>query len=149
MQIRKSTIADLPAIQKLYLYFESDPSNILSPEDAEKQYLKIASYPNYVIYVAVLDEQIVGTFSLLIMDQLVHAGTPSGIVDAVIVDPAYQHQGIGKHMMKFAMNVCVAAGCYKLALSSNYKWDVKGFYEGLGFEAHGTSFHIHLCETIF
>jgi GNAT superfamily N-acetyltransferase len=60
-------------------------------------------------------------FALLIMDNLVHHGSPSGIVEGVAVDPEFQGQGIGRQMMQVAMAQCQAAGCYKLSLSTNLR----------------------------
>jgi len=55
--------------------------------------------------VAVAGGEIVGTFALLIMDNLAHAlrGAPSGIVEDVIVHLTRQGQGIGKQIMQYAM----------------------------------------------
>ncbi len=102
---------------------------------------KINTYPDYKLYVAVKDEQIVGTFVLLIMDNLAHQGKPSGIVKAVVVDEAYRGKGIGKLMMQFVMDYCKKVGCSNLVLSSNMKRvAAHQFYESLGFQKHGYSF---------
>ena len=46
-------------------------------------------------------------------------------------------------MMAHAREQCRAAGCYKLALSSNLCREAAHlFYESLGFERHGYSFVI-------
>ena len=50
-------------------------------------------------------------------------------------------QGIGRTMMRFAMQRCAARGCYKLALSSHLcREEAHRFYEALGFGKHGYSF---------
>ena len=46
---------------------------------------------------------IVGSFALLIMDNLGHLGAPSAIVEDVVVDPALHGCGIGRQMMEFAL----------------------------------------------
>lgn len=82
------------------------------------------------------------------MDNLVHLGAPSAVVEDVAVDPAYQGQGIGKAMMRQAMALAADSGCYKLALSSNLKRQkVHAFYDSLDFERHGYSFRIALPPT--
>lgn len=148
IEVRKAQKQDLTAILKLYTQFEADKEKILSIEQAEKMLEKLSRYPNYFLYVAALDTQIVGTFSLLIMDNLVHEGTPSGIVDSVAVDPQFHGQSIGKKMMQHAMHLCEESGCYKLALSSNFKWGVHEFYEKLGFKQHGVSFYVETQKNI-
>ena len=58
--------------------------------------------------------------------------------------PDQQGRGIGKQMMRFAMDRARAASCYKLALSSNLKRDAAhAFYDSLGFQRHGYSFLVN------
>ena len=145
IEIRKATEADLPTILDLYSQPELD--NGLKPSMAQAKALfeRIQHYPNYHLYVAELSGSIVGTFALLIMDNLLHLGHPSGIVEAVAVDPACQGQGIGKAMMQFALEQCRHADCYKMALSTNLKRkNAHAFYESLGFTKHGFSYVIDL-----
>ena len=52
---------------------------------------------------AICDKQVVGTFALLIMDNLGHLGAPSAVVEDVAVDPEWQAQGVGKVMMYHAL----------------------------------------------
>ena len=82
----------------------------------------MATYPEYAVYVArVKDGSVVGTFALLVMDNLAHMGTPSAVVEDVCVDEQLRGQGIGRAMMHLAMEFARQCGCYKLALSSNAK----------------------------
>ena len=98
---------------------------------------------DYKLYVAEQDRQIVGTFALLIMDNLGHLGAPSAIVEDVVVDPALHGNGVGQAMMRFAMTKAYEKHCYKLVLSSNAKRErAHAFYEQLGFERHGYSFRV-------
>jgi len=144
--IRKATESDLHSILNLYAQPEMDNGKVLSIEQAKNLFTKIMFYPDYNLYVAI-DEynNIVGTYALLIMINLGHLGAPSGIVEDVVVDPNYQGKGIGKKMMKHAMEICKQKKCYKLVLSSNLKRkNAHQFYESLGFKQHGISFEINL-----
>jgi GNAT superfamily N-acetyltransferase len=106
---------------------------------------KMAQYPNYHVFVAEQDGEVVGTFALLIMDNLANGGVPSGIVEDVAVLPELQGQGIGKAMMRFAMERCRRDGCYKMMLSSNQiRTEAHRFYEALGFTRHGFSYRVDL-----
>ena len=144
IHIREATQADLVAILGLYANV-LDKGEVLSPEDAQILFTKMQTYPNYKVYVAEKEQVIVGTFALLIMDNLAHKGTPSGIVEDVAVQKELQGEGIGKLMMEFAMQRCREAGCYKLVLSSNQKREAAhAFYESLGFRRHGFSFMVEI-----
>jgi GNAT superfamily N-acetyltransferase len=138
---REATKADLPDILRLHAQPDMDDGHILSLAEAERLFDHMARYPDYKIYVAIRDNRIVGTFALLIMDNLGHQGAPSGVIEDVAVDPPCQGQGIGKMMMQHALRLCGERGCYKVALSSNFKRErAHAFYESLGFERHGYSF---------
>ncbi|MCL5959659.1 MAG: GNAT family N-acetyltransferase [Chloroflexi bacterium] len=64
------------------------------------------------------------------------------------VHPSWQGKGIGKQMMRFAMDRCKQAGCYKLALSSKIKRAAaRAYYESLGFEKHEYSFTVELADS--
>lgn len=140
MEIRPARREDLAAILALYADLETD-GQVLDLPAAESIFARMQKYPNYTVYVAVVEGQIVGSFELLIMDNLAHVGAPSGIVEDVVVHPAWRGRGIGKQMMSFALEQCRQAGCYKLALSSNRKREAAHrFYEALGFQKHGYSF---------
>ncbi len=120
-----------------------DDGQTLPLAEAERVFDRMARYPDYRMYVAIRDDRIVGAFALLIMDNLGHQGTPSGVIEDVVVDPQCQGQGIGKAMVQHALRLCGEKGCYKLALSSNLKRErAHAFYESLGFERHGYSLSV-------
>jgi GNAT superfamily N-acetyltransferase len=147
VEIRPARREDLAAILALYADLETD-GQVLDLPAAESIFARMQQYPNYTVYVAVAEGQIVGSFELLIMDNLAHVGAPSGIVEDVVVHPAWRGRGIGKQMMLFAMEQCRQAGCYKLALSSNRKREAAHrFYAALGFQKHGYSFVVSLNEA--
>lgn len=142
IEIKESTIENLPDIVKLYQsiefeYFE--PSMIA----LEKIYIAMKKYPYYKVFVVVKNDEIIGSYALLIMDNLAHQGAKSGIVEDVVVKENFRSQGIGKLMMNHAMSICREFKCYKLVLSSNQvREEAHRFYENLGFERHGFSFQI-------
>lgn len=148
LHIRPAETADLPAVLALYAQPEIDNGDVLSLDEAARLHAKFARYPDYTLYVAERDGRVAGSFALLIMDNLGHLGTPSAIVEDVVVDPALHGKGIGQQMMRFAMAKCREKGCYKLMLSSNARRErAHAFYESLGFTRHGFSFRVELEEV--
>ena len=140
---RPALASDLTGVLRLYAQPDMDDGDILPLAEAERIWVRMAAYPNYKLYVALQGTQVVGSFALLIMDNLGHLGAPSAIVEDVAVDPSCQGQGIGKGMMRHAMVLAAESGCYKLALSSSLKRDkAHAFYESLDFERHGYSFRV-------
>ena len=143
--IRDAERDDLPGVLALYAQPDLDDGAILPLYDAERLFARFARYPDYTLYVAEQDGRIVGTFALLIMDNLGHLGAPSAIVEAVAVGPDLLGRGVGRAMMRFAMARATEKHCYKIVLSSNAKRErAHSFYESLGFERHGFSFRIML-----
>jgi GNAT superfamily N-acetyltransferase len=142
---REASASDLPDLMRLYAQPDLDDGKVLPLLDAQRIFERIAHYPNYKIYVAVNEVRVVGTFALLIMDNLGHQGTPSAIIEDVAVDPALQRQGIGKAMIQYAIRLAAENGCYKATLSSNLKrGKAHAFYDSLDFERHGYSFRVDI-----
>jgi len=149
LEIRPVQQHELAAILNLYAELEigDEPKSLDLPR-AEKIWERIGHYQNYSVYVALTGRKIIGTFALLIMDNLAHQGASSGVVEDVVVHPLWQGKGIGKQMMQFAIERCQQAGCYKLVLSSNLKRErAHQFYLDLGFQQHGYSFLLTLPNT--
>jgi GNAT superfamily N-acetyltransferase len=145
VHVRQATAADLPSVLALYAQPAMDNGQVLAIEEAEQLLAQFSHYPNYRLFVACDADRVVGTFALLVMHNLAHQGTPSAIVEDVVVSDAHQSQGIGRDMMHHAMALAREAGCYKLVLSSNQKRErAHAFYESLGFQRHGFSFLIEM-----
>lgn len=143
IECREATKADLPQVLRLYAQPDLDDGQVLPLSEAERLFERMARYPDYKVYVALCEGRVVGTFALLVMDNLGHMGAPSAVIEDVAVDPQWQGRGVGRTTMAYALQLCREKGCYKAALSSNLKRErAHAFYESLGFERHGYSFRI-------
>jgi ribosomal protein S18 acetylase RimI-like enzyme len=145
--IREATEDDLSSILGLYAAAGIGDSGNFTAEEARAHFARLKQYPSFHVFVAFLHEVPVGTYELLIMDNLAKRGRKSAVVEDVAVDPQHQGRGIGRAMMEHARKRCQEANCYKLTLSSNLKREeAHRFYEALGFEKHGYSFQIRLHD---
>ena len=145
MMIRVALEADLPSILSLYGQPDFDNGVVADLSDAQDFLAMIGRYPDYRIYVAENESGVIGVYSLLIMDKLAHKRTPSAILEDIVVATSRQRQGVGKALVAHAMNMARSKGCYKLVLSSNARrTDAHRFYDQLGFQRHGVSFHVTL-----
>ena len=93
--VREANAADIPAVLGLYAQPDLDDGNVLGVDAAVALFERFARYPDYTLYVAEQDRAVVGSFALLVMDNLGHLGSPSGIVEDVVVAPDRQGNGIG------------------------------------------------------
>ena len=82
-------------------------------------------------YVALMEDRVAGTASLLIEQKFIHSGGVVGHVEDVAVHLADQHHGVGAALIQHLLDVCRQAGCYKVILDCED--DVAPFYEKLGF----------------
>jgi len=141
--IRQADTADLPSVLALYGQLDFNNGNVLSEQAAQDIFAEFARYPSYRLFVATDGSVVVGSYALLVMHNLAHGGMPSAVVEDVVVASDQQGRGIGRQLMTHAKDQARAAGCYKLALSSNrQRHAAHAFYESLGFDQHGLSFVI-------
>lgn len=149
LTLREINESDLPKVLELYAQLGEDDGQVLTVEQAEKAYGRMCTYPDYHIYLAELNNTPVGTFALLIMDNLGHLGARSAVLEDVVVSRSCRGQGIGKRMMDFANRICLDKGCYKMTFSSNRNREgAHRFYESLGFRQHGISFYIDYPKKV-
>ena len=145
IRMRAASERDLPDVLRLYAQPDFDNGKVLPLEEARQLLARFARYPDYTLYVAEQGNRIVGTFALLVMDNLGHLGAPSAIIEDVMVAPDRHGDGIGRDMMRFAIDKAKSKGCYKIVLSSNARRErAHAFYESLGFTRHGYSFRLDL-----
>jgi GNAT superfamily N-acetyltransferase len=145
VEIEKAQTSDLAGITGLIGQDDMSPDSRLDSHEVEKLFKDFCANPWHELYVAKQQENIIGTFSLFIVQHLSHNGGRSLIVEDVVVKTEFQGKGIGRKMMEFAIERGQALGCYKIFLSSGAKrTDAHAFYEGLGFQKHGFTFYLPL-----
>ena len=146
--IRLAEPEDVAGMLELYAQPDYDDGHVLALDKAKAVFERAAAYPYYKFHVAEFAGRIVGTYALLVMDNIGHLGTPSAIVESVAVSPDVHGKGIGRLMMQHAMKQAASRGCYKLALSSNARRHrAHDFYRNMGFEQHGISLSIRLEQA--
>lgn len=143
MLIRQAIETDLPNVIELLKGMDGEES--IDFDEALKIWRKMTEYPYYKVFVAEGNKLIMGTCSLIIIDNLGHKGAKLAIAESMIVSQDYRGQGIGSKLIHFVMEKARGENCYKLMLSSNRK-RIKAheFYEKLGFQQHGISFMIEV-----
>ncbi len=144
---REAQRDDLTAVLTLHAQPDLDDGQTLPLAEAERLFARMQSYPDYRLYVAVHAGEIIGTFAVLIMENLAHMGAPSAVIEDVAVAPAWHRRGVGTEMMNCALRLAAEKGCYKATLSSSLKRrNAHAFYESLGFERHGYSYLARLAD---
>jgi GNAT superfamily N-acetyltransferase len=148
LTIRAATEQDIPAILALYRDAGIDGGISFNIDEAVAHFAVLKCYPYFKLFIAVLNETVVGTYELAILDNMAKRGQKAGVVEAVAVHPESQGHGIGRAMMHHALEQCRIAACYKMTLSSNLKREgAHQFYNSLGFTRHGYSFEMELPRS--
>lgn len=143
IRMRQAGPDDVSVLAELLNILDPPGTPLMEAEAGRALLARIARYPDFQVWLAEHGERAVGTYSLLIMDNLCHCGTPSAIVESVAVSVNSRGLGVGRAMMEHARSEARARGCYKLVLSSNeMRTDAHAFYDHLGFRRHGFSFRV-------
>jgi len=100
-----------------------------------------------VIYVAVADQEIVRTVSLLMMPNLDYGCHPTAFVEAMVVAEGHRRSGVGRRLMARVLDDARAVSCRRVQLLS-HKWHADdgahAFYRSLGFEPEAEGFRLYL-----
>ena len=106
-------------------------------DQAKKILENIQSNSYHKIFVAVLENKIVGSTTLLIEPKFIHEGGLVGHIEDVVVTKEKQGLGIGEKLIESSLDYAKKVGCYKTILDCTD--DVKPFYEKIGFKRHSNA----------
>jgi GNAT superfamily N-acetyltransferase len=108
-------------------------------------FARLEASPENTLYVAVIANEIVGTFQCTLIPGLVARGRTRMKVESVHVRPDRRSHGIGAAMMGFALAEARRRGAGIVELTSNKKRTAAHrFYERLGFEKSHEGFKMVL-----
>ena len=99
-------------------------------EESKKILSEINNQKGY-IFVALKDNQIIGTSAVLIEKKFLHGGSYVGHIEDVVTRKGYEGKGIGKNLINSCIDAARLQRCYKIIL--NCRNENVPFYEKLGF----------------
>jgi len=103
--------------------------------DVRSLYDAVLADPDQRLLVAEDGGRLVGSAHLMVLRHFGRSLSRSGVVEGVVVDPPYRRAGVGAALMRAAADAARAAGCYKLALTSNLaRTGAHRFYSRLGWK---------------
>ena len=106
----------------------------IDKDKADKIFSIIKSSQNQKIFVAILEDKVVASTTLIIEQKFIHDGGLVGHIEDVVVSKEYQGKGIGKELILQVLDYAKKNNCYKTILDCNDS--VKPFYERIGFKRH-------------
>lgn len=128
-----------------YLNVLSDLTKVgtISKTEWLNQYRIISSNPFIQIWVIhdTVDNQIVGTATLLIEPKFIHNCGLVGHIEDVVLKKSTQGTGLGKQIVTFLAEKAKLRGCYKVILDCTK--ETIGFYEKCGFTVKNTQMAVY------
>lgn len=123
--------------EDLFNGFLTSLDTLRKASDIEKEkcvevFNKIKSNPNHIIFVALFDNKIVGSTTLLLEPKFIHNGGLVGHIEDVVVRKDMQGKKIGEKLIHESLTYAKSQGCYKTILDCTD--EVKPFYEKIGFK---------------
>ncbi len=140
--IRPADAGDLGSL--LVLYRELNPSDpVLSPAQADAGFRHMLTQPGLTVFVAQQDDRVVSTATLIVIPNLTRSARPYGLIENVVTLSEMRGSGLGRAVVRHAIDVGFAANCYKvMLLTGRHSEAVHRFYEGCGFLQDKTGFQI-------
>ena len=103
--------------------------------DVRSLYDSVLADPDQRLLVAEDGGRLVGSAHLMVLRHFGRSLSRSGVVEGVVVEPAYRRGGVGAALMRAVAEAARRAGCYKLALTSNVaRTGAHRFYSRLGWK---------------
>lgn len=140
MEIRDATRADVATI--VAMLADDDlgrrREDTTTPLDAAywRAFGAIDADPNTRLVVLEEDGEVVGTLQLTFLPHLTYRGGWRAQIEAVRTAASRRGQGLGRHLLEWAIEEATRRGCHLVQLTTNAdRGDARRFYEDLGFEA--------------
>ncbi|WP_327240427.1 GNAT family N-acetyltransferase [Streptomyces sp. NBC_01318] len=147
MILRTATHADLPAVLAL-LADENrvvDPASVVVDEAYEKAFADIESDPCNEMLVLVDGDTVLGCLQATYIPGLGKRGEERALIEAVRIRADRRGDGLGRELMKQAVDRARLRGCALVQLTSNKRRaDAHRFYESLGFDRSHEGFKLAL-----
>ncbi|SFA78296.1 Predicted N-acetyltransferase YhbS [Amycolatopsis marina] len=134
LTIRPAQEQDLPGLLALYAEMHPDDEP-LDAEHARQTWQHIAAQQGRTVLVADTDAELAGTVDCVILPYLTRRAQPIMLVENVVVAAEHQRRGVGRALLRRAVELADEAGCYKVHLLSDLgDPEVNAFYSACGFQ---------------
>jgi GNAT superfamily N-acetyltransferase len=139
LKFRQAAREDLPEIVRMladdFLGAQREKYETPLPESYLRAFAEIEADKNNELIVAELDGKIVGTLQITFTPSISFQGGRRATVESVRVDAECRGRGIGRELMKWAIERAREEKCVSMQLTTNIeRADAHRFYENLGFK---------------
>ena len=133
--IRKAEESDLSQILALYTYLHDNPFPAITSH-IENIWARIMNDANHYIFLGYLDEKLVSSCVIVIIQNLTHQQRPYAVIENVITHPDFRNKGYASFILSAAKEIAIKNNCYKIMLMTGSKKDsTLNFYRRAGYNS--------------
>ncbi|HEX9962624.1 MAG TPA: GNAT family N-acetyltransferase [Pyrinomonadaceae bacterium] len=149
LKFRQAKREDLPEIVRMlsddFLGRARERYETPLPESYIKAFEEIEADKNNELVIAEIDGAVVGTLQITFTPSISFQGGKRATIESVRVDEKYRGRGIGKELMKRAIERAKQENCFTVQLTTNAdRADAHRFYENLGFKGSHLGMKLYL-----
>ena len=139
-EIRLGRADDLPGVLALYRHLHpEDPAP--DPVAAERAWSALLSSEMTAVVVAEAGRLLVASCTLAIIPNLSRGARPYGVIENVVTHVDYRRGGLGRAVLRAAVDRAWSMDCYKVMLATGSKKETTlAFYEAAGFLRGGKTY---------
>lgn len=147
MRIRRAEPQDEAVIAALMEQLETAGHSVVAPE-LKARFLQMLLMNHCALWVAEMDDRVVGLVSASLRPTLYHSG-PSVLIDELIVDARVRRQGVGQALVEAVVAWAVAQGASEVEVSTEKEnRAAQAFYRQCGFASEALLLELELDEQL-
>lgn len=135
MDIKPLALHHLPQLLELYQHLHRQDEPLPEDDIVQATWDQILAMPGHHPLGLFIDGQLVSSCILVIIPNLTRGCRPYGLIENVVTHADYRGRGLGKEILRYALEFAWEQSCYKVMLMTGRKDEaVFRFYEGAGFK---------------
>ena len=132
--VKRIDKGDLSKLLELYTHLNDNPYPTID-ERIQNIWLRILEEKNHHILAGYIDEKLVATCAITIIENLTHQQTPYALIENVVTHPDYRNRGYGSLVLSFAKDIAVENNCHKIIIvTGSKKESTLNFYREAGYD---------------
>lgn len=125
---------ELRGLLDLYKHLNNGDAELEDSGDLHELWDSIYNDPYLYYIIAEKDGLLVSTCTISIIKNLTRGMRPYGLIENVVTHSEHRNIGLGKRVLKYAVDIAKENNCYKvMLLTGSKKQETLNFYKSAGF----------------
>ncbi|MBA3027275.1 MAG: GNAT family N-acetyltransferase [Desulfobacteraceae bacterium] len=135
MEIRELKTNELGMLLALYRHLHDRDDPLPAQEVLDDVWNRIQEDKGHRIFGLFINDQLICSCVLVVIPNLTRGFRPYGLIENVVTHSKFRNRGLGKVLLKHALEDAWGLNCYKVMLLTGRKDEaVYRFYEAAGFD---------------